>query len=100
MKAIESRDPTTSGHSSRVATLTVALAETVSSRSEGRFADIRNPDQFNTIRYAFLHDFGKIGVREKVLVKSKKLYPEEQQAVMDRFRLIRWRPNFNIPVSN
>ena len=91
VKAIESRDPTTSGHSSRVATLTVALAETVSSLSEGRFADIRyNPDQFNTIRYAsLLHDFGKIGVREKVLVKSKKLYPEEQQAVMDRFRLIR-----------
>ena len=89
-------------HSSRVATLTVALAETVSSLSEGRFADISyNPDQFNTIRYAsLLHDFGKIGVREKVLVKSKKLYPEEQQAVMDRFRLIRWRPNFNIPVSN
>jgi HD-GYP domain-containing protein (c-di-GMP phosphodiesterase class II) len=91
VKAIESRDPTTSGHSSRVASLTVALAETVSSLSEGRFADISyNVDQFNTIRYAsLLHDFGKIGVREKVLVKSKKLYPEEQQAVMDRFRLIR-----------
>ena len=41
VKAIESRDPTTSGHSSRVATLTIALAETVHQLETGRFADIR-----------------------------------------------------------
>lgn len=91
VKAIESRDPTTSGHSSRVATLTVALAEAVSFLNDGCFAGIHySLDQLNTVRYAsLLHDFGKIGVREKVLIKSKKLYPEEQQAVMDRFRLIK-----------
>ena len=33
--AIESRDPTTSGHSRRVATLTVALAETVDAATDG-----------------------------------------------------------------
>ncbi|MBF0238131.1 MAG: phosphodiesterase, partial [SAR324 cluster bacterium] len=38
---------------------------------------------------SLLHDFGKIGVREKVLLKSKKLYPSEEQIVMDRFRIIR-----------
>ncbi len=91
VKAIESRDPTTSGHSSRVATLTIALAETVDQLKSGRFADTSfSADQLSEIRYAsLLHDFGKIGVRERVLVKSKKLYPEEQQALMDRFRLIR-----------
>lgn len=91
VKAIESRDPTTSGHSSRVATLTIALAETVDQLKTGRFANLSfTADQLSEIRYAsLLHDFGKIGVRERVLVKSKKLYPEEQQALMDRFRLIR-----------
>ena len=91
VKAIESRDPTTSGHSSRVATLTIALAETVHQLSTGPFASVRfTSDQFNEVRYAsLLHDFGKIGVQERVLVKSKKLYPEEEQAIMDRFRMIR-----------
>ena len=91
VKAIESRDPTTSGHSSRVATLTIALAETVHQLSTGPFASVRfTPDQLNEVRYAsLLHDFGKIGVQERVLVKSKKLYPEEEQAIMDRFRMIR-----------
>ncbi len=91
VKAIESRDPTTSGHSSRVATLTIALAETLHQLNTGRFSAVRfSADQLSEIRYAsLLHDFGKIGVRERVLVKSKKLYPEEQQALKDRLRLIR-----------
>ncbi len=91
VKAIESRDPTTSGHSSRVATLTIALAEIAHQRNTGPFADVNfTREQLDEIRYAsLLHDFGKIGVRESVLVKAKKLYPEEQQAVMDRFRIIR-----------
>ncbi|MEC7416860.1 MAG: HD domain-containing phosphohydrolase [SAR324 cluster bacterium] len=91
VKAIESRDPTTSGHSSRVATLTIALAELVHQMPAGKFRETRfSVDQLNEIRYAsLLHDFGKIGVREQVLIKAKKLYPNEEQAVMDRFRLIR-----------
>ncbi|MBF0277994.1 MAG: GAF domain-containing protein [SAR324 cluster bacterium] len=91
VKAIESRDPTTSGHSSRVAALTVGLAEAINSRQAGVFAGTSfTTDQIQEMRYAsLLHDFGKIGVREEVLVKSKKLYPHEQQAVADRFKLIR-----------
>ncbi|MGK5092635.1 HD domain-containing phosphohydrolase [Deltaproteobacteria bacterium TL4] len=91
VKAIESRDPTTSGHSSRVATLTVALAETINRIPNGTFKDLFfTQDQLHEIRYAsLLHDFGKIGVQEKVLLKSKKLYPEQEQVLMDRFRLMR-----------
>ena len=91
VKAIESRDPTTSGHSSRVATLTISLAEAAHQLEGGPFGSLSfTQDQMNEIRYAsLLHDFGKIGVQERVLVKSKKLYPEEEQAVMDRFRMIR-----------
>ncbi|MBF0286764.1 MAG: GAF domain-containing protein [SAR324 cluster bacterium] len=98
VKAIESRDPTTSGHSSRVAALTVGLAEALNRNQTGRFAGVFfTAEEMNEIRYAsLLHDFGKIGVREQVLVKSKKLYPHEQQAVADRFKLIRMSLEFEI----
>jgi hypothetical protein len=43
-----------------------------------------------TIRYAsLLHDFGKVGVREDVLIKAKKLYPAQLDLVRARFRLAR-----------
>jgi HD-GYP domain-containing protein (c-di-GMP phosphodiesterase class II) len=89
--AIEARDPTTSGHSFRVANLTVALAETVDRADAGRFAAVRfSRDEMRTIRYAsLLHDFGKVGVREDVLVKAKKLYPAQLELVHARFRLAR-----------
>ena len=76
-KAIEQRDPATSGHSLRVAKYTVAMAEAVSKDSSPEFGDIRyTDDHLKGIRYAcLLHDFGKVGVRENVLVKAKKLYP-------------------------
>jgi hypothetical protein len=41
------------------------------------------------IRYAsLLHDFGKVGVREHVLVKAKKLYPAQLDLVKLRFGYI------------
>ena len=91
VKAIESRDPTTSGHSTRVAELTVALAEKVSETNVKAFRDIHfSEDDVQELRYAsLLHDFGKIGVRENVLIKAKKLYPYERQSVLDRFDMIR-----------
>lgn len=86
VKAIEQRDPTTSGHSFRVADLTVALGELVDKSSEKPFAGVKfSRDQLTEIRYAsLLHDFGKVGVREEVLIKAKKLYPLQ-------FDLLRWR---------
>jgi len=91
VKAIESRDPTTSGHSQRVATFTVALAEKVSELNLPKYGNVRySHENLQEIRYAsLLHDFGKIGVREHVLVKAKKLYPEEMTHVLDRFEAIR-----------
>lgn len=85
--AIEQRDPTTSGHSFRVADLTVELARLVDQSGDAPFAGVRfTPDQIKEIRYAsLLHDFGKVGVREKVLVKEKKLYPLELDVIRGRF---------------
>lgn len=91
VKAIEQRDPTTSGHSHRVCEMTVALAEAVDREARGTYADLRfTREQMKEIRYAaLLHDFGKVGVREEVLVKAKKLYPLQFARLMDRFDYIR-----------
>ncbi|MCX7632870.1 MAG: HD family phosphohydrolase, partial [Turneriella sp.] len=41
-------------------------------------------------RYAsLLHDFGKVGVREDVLVKAKKLYPAQLELIRWRFHYIK-----------
>jgi HD-GYP domain-containing protein (c-di-GMP phosphodiesterase class II) len=91
VSAIESRDPTTSGHSSRVAELTVGLARKVDGSSAGVFAPVQfSRDQIREIEYAsLLHDFGKVGVREKVLVKAKKLFFGELLALRQRFGVIK-----------
>src|SRR5437660_1322817 len=85
--AIESRDPTTSGHSGRVATLTCGLAEVVDRVDTGPYAKVTfDYDQMKEIRYAaLLHDFGKVGVREHVLVKAEKPYPNEVALLKYRF---------------
>ncbi|MGZ4860416.1 MAG: HD-GYP domain-containing protein [Candidatus Angelobacter sp.] len=89
--AIETRDPATSGHSFRVANLTVALAEAVDRVDSGPYTGVRfSRDQMREIRYAsLLHDFGKVGVREEVLVKAKKLYPAQLEVIKQRFGLVR-----------
>jgi HD-GYP domain-containing protein (c-di-GMP phosphodiesterase class II) len=89
--AIESRDPTTSGHSFRVAELTTGLAEVVDACPTGPYAAMRfTPDQLMELRYAaLLHDFGKVGVREEVLLKAKKLYPAELERIQARVALIK-----------
>jgi len=89
--AIESRDPSTSGHSERVATLTLGLAESLERLEKGPYARIRfTREELKELRYAaLLHDFGKVGVREHVLVKAEKLFPAQLEVVRTRFALIR-----------
>jgi HD-GYP domain-containing protein (c-di-GMP phosphodiesterase class II) len=89
--AIESRDPTTSGHSFRVADFTVALATAVDRADHGIFRGVRfSHDEMKEIRYAsLLHDFGKVGVREEVLVKAKKLPVGQLDMIRQRSEIIR-----------
>jgi len=90
VKAIEQRDPTTSGHSSRVAAYTEELALCVDRSDKKALKEITfSKEQITELRYAaLLHDFGKVGVREKVLVKAKKLYDSELGIIQWRFRYI------------
>ncbi len=87
--AIEQRDPTTSGHSARVAESTVALACKVERLDRGPWAGSRfSEKELRELRYAaLLHDFGKVGVREKVLIKAYKLYEGQLETLQQRFLL-------------
>ncbi|MBK5259754.1 MAG: GAF domain-containing protein, partial [Thermoanaerobaculia bacterium] len=88
--AIEQRDPTTSGHSFRVADLTIELARVVDRVDSGLFRGVNfTHDQIRELRYAsLLHDFGKVGVREQILVKEKKLYPMQLETIRARFDFV------------
>jgi len=88
--AIESRDPTTSGHSRRVAAVTTRLAVAVEQCSTGAYADVHwRSEDLRELEYAsLLHDFGKIGVKERVLVKAKKLDDSDLERIRRRFDYI------------
>ena len=91
VQIIEARDPTTSGHSERVAELTVRLSEEARSISSGPLRLIQFSDrQIQEIRYAaLLHDFGKVGIPEAILGKRKKLYPDQLEIIRHRFAVAR-----------
>ena len=88
--AIEQRDPSTAGHSGRVEGLTTRLARTINEIGTGRFLDVHfTDDQLKELRYAcLLHDFGKVGVREHILIKAKKLIPGQLEVIEARFAFI------------
>ncbi len=91
VRAIEQRDPTTFGHSGRVANMTVNLAAVVDKAGDGPYSGLTfTREQLREIRYAgLLHDFGKVGVREQVLVKAKKLYPLQLELIHQRHDFVR-----------
>src|SRR5438105_5419318 len=88
--AIEQRDPSTAGHSGRVEALTTTLARTVNEIGTGKFLDVHfSDDQLKELRYAcLLHDFGKVGVSEHILIKAKKLVPGQLEVIQSRFEFI------------
>jgi HD-GYP domain-containing protein (c-di-GMP phosphodiesterase class II) len=91
VQAIEARDPTTAGHSFRVAEFTERLSKAVDRSDLQSVKGVQfSKDQLREIRYAaLLHDFGKVGVRENVLVKANKLYEHQLAAIEQRFQYAR-----------
>jgi response regulator RpfG family c-di-GMP phosphodiesterase len=67
------------------------LARAVNHAGSGHYREMQfSADDITQIRYAaLLHDFGKVGVREHVLVKAKKLYEHERALIEQRFQLIK-----------
>lgn len=72
VKAIEARDPYTQQHSSRVTRLAVTLARAMGCTEEER----------QVLNVAgLLHDIGKIGIRDEILLKPGRLSTEEYHVI-------------------
>lgn len=67
-QALEAKDFYTRGHSERVADLAVRLSEVLG---------FSEKDEENMRRGGLLHDIGKIGIKESILLKPGKLTEEE-----------------------
>lgn len=91
VSAIEARDPTTAGHSDRVASYTLSLAEAVNDIAVGKHHNTYfTKDELVELRYAaLLHDFGKIGVSENVLNKACRINDERMGLIKQRFDAIK-----------
>jgi len=72
-KALELRDKETEGHSERVVALSVCIA---------RRLGLSEQEMMHLVIGAYLHDVGKIGVPDAILLKPGKLTPEER-AIME-----------------
>lgn len=70
--ALDARDPYTAGHSLRVAEYAVKIGQ-LAHLSEERIDELR--------KSALLHDIGKIGIRDAVLLKEGRLTEEEWEQV-------------------
>ncbi len=78
VSTVEAKDPCTYGHSRRVNTYAVALAEAVGLSS----------DQVSRVSTAaLLHDIGKIGVPDRVLNRKRKLGAEDWELIKTHPRL-------------
>ena len=72
VKSIELRDSYTKGHSKRVATYSVMLSEYIN-LDKNQIYDIYNA--------ALLHDIGKIGIPDAILLKPEKLNDVENNII-------------------
>ena len=86
--AIEEKTAYTAGHVSRVADLTLRIAEEINRAETDIWKDIRfTPDELKELRLAaWMHDVGKITTPEYVVDKSTKL-----ETIYDRIETVRTR---------
>ncbi len=70
--AIKAKDPYTRGHCESVAEIAVCIAQKLGWKHE----------EMDTLRYAaLLHDIGKIGIPDGILMKHGRLLPEEHMVI-------------------
>lgn len=77
-EAIEKRDPYTGGHVRRVVEISLAVADELG----------LSPEEKETLHLAaILHDVGKIGIRDGILLKQGPLTPEEFDKIREHPQL-------------
>jgi putative two-component system response regulator len=72
VRALDLRDHETEGHTQRVTTMTMTLAEAIG---------VPHDQLIHVRRGALLHDLGKIGIPDAVLLKPGRLTPEERTII-------------------
>jgi putative nucleotidyltransferase with HDIG domain len=72
-RALELRDKETEGHTQRVATMTMEIAKKLGIIDPGELTNLR--------RGALLHDIGKMGIPDAILLKPGPLTPEERKVM-------------------
>jgi HD-GYP domain-containing protein (c-di-GMP phosphodiesterase class II) len=89
--AIDARSPHTAGHSRRVATYAMRLARAINDQTEGPLAHVSFTNkELEELNYAaWLHDIGKIGVREELLERVDRLSPAKMELISTRFEAIK-----------
>ena len=89
---LDQRDPVTAGHSSRVAKYSICLANIINRKKEGVFEDFSfSKDEMRELYYSgLLHDIGKIGVREGVLLKRNRLSDDTIEKIRYKCELLKF----------
>lgn len=81
-KLAESRDPETGDHLLRMSLYSAIIAERLAAGDEYR--GVLSPEIIrNIFRFAPMHDIGKVGIKDDILLKPGRLTPEER-AEMER----------------
>lgn len=88
--ALDQRDPITAGHSDRVAQYALDLGNYLQQLTDGFHPEYRlDKDDLRELYIAgLLHDVGKIGVPEYLLMKANKLSDAEMDALDSRLKLV------------
>lgn len=96
--AIDARSPHTAGHSERVSSLALELARAVNEEKQGKFADVTfSQADLEELLYAgWLHDIGKIGVKEIVLDKRNKLSDDNLASLVHKFHTLLFQKNIDL----
>lgn len=79
VQALEARDPVTRGHSERVAQIAIGIGEEL---------DFTSAELERLLLIGRLHDLGKIGVRDDVLLKKDTLTDTEYEHVKDHSNVV------------
>lgn len=89
VKAIESRDPATSGHSFRVSAMCVAAAKAID-KDKDRFPLVSfDATALKELEFAaLLHDFGKVYIEPELFLKAKKLFDKDFDNLSLRLKLL------------
>ncbi len=91
VSAVEAKDSYTAGHSDRVADMTILLANKLGLSEE---------EQFSIHMAAHLHDIGKIGIPDGILLKSGKLTTAEFEVMKSHsevgYSILKNNPNLKV----